>query len=379
MEPPSRGGVSRITPFALFALLSLCLPGVASAQWTSGGNVTHTTNNVAIGTMTPENSEAWAKVLDVYGNPHAKFSIRTPAIDSRVMAHGTGAWGAPGGMVIGTRTAHALSFGTSAASRVTITGDGNVGIGTTTPGRKLEVLVSDGAAARLYRTGNGIGWGVNMVFALNNSSNVRTDYASVHGLVGNPAAGVEDGILVFGTATSGTIAEKMRVDSAGNVGIGTTTPASKLHVAGDITVDGNINAKYQDVAEWVPTTQKLNAGTVVILDVERDNHVAASLTSYDTRVAGVISAQPGISLGEKGEGKVLVATTGRVKVRVDATQGAIKVGDLLVTSDRAGYAMKSEAVMVGKRPMHSPGTIIGKALESLAGGTGEILVLLGLQ
>ena len=176
-----------------------------------------------------------------------------------------------------------------------------------------------------------------------------------------------------------TVGREGNASFGGNVGIGTAAPTSKLHVVGDITVTGNINAKYQDLAEWVPSTEKLAAGTVVVLDTARDNHVAASSTSYDTRVAGVISAQPGIALGEAGDGKVLVATTGRVKVKVDATQGPIKVGDLLVTSDRHGYAMKSEPVLVGKRQMHSPGTLIGKALESLAGGTGEILVLLSLQ
>ena len=165
----------------------------------------------------------------------------------------------------------------------------------------------------------------------------------------------------------------------GNVGIGTTSPASKLHVAGSITVDGNINAKYQDVAEWVPSTQKLQAGTVVILDVSRDNHVTASMKSYDTRVAGVVSAQPGISLGEAGEGKALVATTGRVKVRVDASRGAVRVGDLLVTSDVPGVAMLSQPLDLGGVPIHRPGTLIGKALEPLASGTGEILVLLSLQ
>jgi hypothetical protein len=74
-----------------------------------------------------------------------------------------------------------------------------------------------------------------------------------------------------------------------------------------------------------------------------------------------------------------VATTGRVKVKVDATRAPIKVGDLLVTSDVEGVAMKSEPVDVGGRRMHAPGTIIGKALEPLEKGAGEILVLLSLQ
>jgi hypothetical protein len=41
--------------------------------------------------------------------------------------------------------------------------------------------------------------------------------------------------------------------------------------------------------------------------------------------------------------------------------------------------MKSEPLMIQGRPFHSPGTLIGKALEPLEKGTGEILVLLSLQ
>jgi len=171
----------------------------------------------------------------------------------------------------------------------------------------------------------------------------------------------------------------------GNVGIGTASPTSRLHVSGDgrvtgnLTVDGNIAAKYQDMAEWVPATQPFKAGTVVILDPTRSNQVTSSNTSYDTRVAGVVSEQPGITLGEKSDNKVLVATTGRVRVKVDATRAPIQIGDLLVTSDREGFAMKSLPLDIGGARMHRPGTLVGKALEPLSSGTGEILVLLSLQ
>lgn len=173
--------------------------------------------------------------------------------------------------------------------------------------------------------------------------------------------------------------------NAGNVGVGISSPAERLHVVGsgrvtqDFTVDGVINSKFQDVAEWVPSTQRLPAGTVVTLDPERKNQVVASTRPYDTAVAGVVSPRPGLALGEGGEGKVLVATTGRVMVKVDARRAPIRVGDLLVTSGVEGVAMRSVPVRVGGVEMHRPGTIVGKALVPLAGGVGEILVLLSLQ
>ncbi len=93
----------------------------------------------------------------------------------------------------------------------------------------------------------------------------------------------------------------------------------------------------------------------------------------------MVSEQPGIALGESGKGKVLVATTGRVLVKVDATKAPIHIGDLLATSDVPGVAMKSEPVNIGGVQLHRPGTLIGKALEPLAKGSSKILVLLSLQ
>jgi hypothetical protein len=261
---------------------------------------------------------------------------------------------------------------------MTITGGGNVGIGVAAPSQPLHVmgkgLVQNTGAASAFimdRTDGKIA----AFGAGGNSATFAYDDTGAFKIESNTRANINSG--AFGSATGATT--RFMIGATGNVGVGTDTPTERLHVAGNIIVEGNINAKYQDVAEWVPSTQKLAAGTVVILDAGRDNHVLASHRAYDTKVAGVISAQPGLSLGEAGEGKVLVATTGRVKVKVDASRGAINIGDLIVTSDVPGVGMLSQPVSVAGVEMHRPGTIIGKALESLGKGTGEILVLLSLQ
>jgi len=173
---------------------------------------------------------------------------------------------------------------------------------------------------------------------------------------------------------------KFLVAASGNIGIGAVPgPTEKLHVAGNVTVDGNIGAKYQDVAEWVDTTAPLDVGTVVIVDPKAANHVVASPRAYDSRVAGAVSRQPGLVLGEQAAGKATIAQSGRVRVKVDATYGAIEIGDLLVTSPTPGYAMRSRPIRVDGQMLHRPGTLLGKALEPLPSGKGDILVLLTLQ
>jgi hypothetical protein len=250
---------------------------------------------------------------------------------------------------------------------------GNVGIGTTSPD----------SLAKLHVFGTG-GFGQDIQTASNDWTRLRfvTPARTWGFFLDGGSAGLGPG--KFGLYDYTGNAWRMVADTNGNVGIGTTNPTKKLEVNGDANVTGTItagtiNAKYQDVAEWVPTTHALSSGTVVVLNPTQSNQVMASAQAYDTRVAGVISEKPGITLGEAGADRVLVATTGRVLVKVDATRGPIHVGDLLVTSDQEGVAMKSVPVNLGGIELHRPGTIIGKALEPLEKGKGEILVLLSLQ
>ncbi|HEX8558665.1 MAG TPA: hypothetical protein VF668_11200 [Pyrinomonadaceae bacterium] len=275
---------------------------------------------------------------------------------------------------------------------------GHVGLGTSAPASILSVNLDNanytnagGAGAHFVMT-NPNATGQNVVASIINGVTVakwRTDFAGNISWVAGPTGGHD----FYTGGDYGTGAVRLSIKNDGRVGVGTSNPgaaykldvagalnaAGDVTVAGDITAGGSVSAKYQDVAEWVPSTQRLAAGTVVVLDTGRSNHVVASGKAYDTGVAGVVSAEPGVILGVAGEGKLKVATTGRVRVRVDATRGAIKVGDLLVTSEVEGVAMKSVPVELGGVSLHRPGTIVGKALEPLAGGVGEILVLLSLQ
>jgi hypothetical protein len=203
--------------------------------------------------------------------------------------------------------------------------------------------------------------------------NVRTDASAV---APNPS-------LRFATGD----VQRMIITNSGKVGIGTIPLAASPHVlevAGSANFTGtvtgsNIAATYQDVAEWVSANADLAPGTVVVLNPAKSNAVIPSGQAYDSMVAGIVSAQPGLILGVRGEDKEAIATTGRVKVRVDARSAPIHIGDLLVTSDLPGTAMRSEPLVIDGRRLHQPGTIIGKALEPLDSGVGEILVLLSLQ
>ena len=419
----------------LFMLLTACCCLSVQAQWTTSGNDISNSNsgNVGVGTAAP------TSILEVKKNQATGTEIRVTNTNTSgfggVYFNGGFAQAAGGfiqwnnttglnNLFVGTGGSVPLYLGTNNAVRFTILPtSGNVGIGTTNPAYRLDVqggsinssgglcIAGDCKTAWSQITGSSqwttSGTTINYSggnVGINNSTPVAKLHVTGVAASGtalfagtnnwshfNHGDGTEDTYIRGGKTTSRVVINDsasgvvLLAQGGGNVGIGTGSPTSKLHVVGtgrftgDLTVDGNIAAKYQDLAEWVPAAEQLSAGTVVVLDSSKSNQVISSSKSYDTRVAGVISTQPGIMLGEKGDNKVLVATTGRVLVNVDATNGAIEIGDLLVTSDREGVAMKSQPVEIGGVRIHRPGTLIGKALEPLASGTGKILVLLSLQ
>jgi hypothetical protein len=117
-------------------------------------------------------------------------------------------------------------------------------------------------------------------------------------------------------------------------------------------------------------------GTVVVIGEQE--RLMPSTEAYDRRVAGVVSGagrfRPAIVLDRRaGAARPAVAMIGKVECRVDASQGPIRCGDLLVSSPTPGHAMAA------KDPARTPGAVLGKALRGLDEGTGMIPILVCLQ
>jgi hypothetical protein len=162
----------------------------------------------------------------------------------------TGTFG--GTIIIGTNTIEGTAtttlFTSGNANQLVLGANGNVGIGTAEPAYKLDIAVGDVRITGsqwpgiLIESVNGAGGDSSITLAGNQSDNGVVGY-----LVGaNKAGGTIDDIariyfwrigandageIGFLTQpTGGTVTERMRITSIGNVGIGTTAPVSLLEL-----------------------------------------------------------------------------------------------------------------------------------------------------
>ena len=120
-------------------------------------------------------------------------------------------------------------------TRMAITYDGNVGIGTTAPAAKLsvsELVQIQGDTSPQWATS---GAGVEIGYDSDDSGGEVTGRGVVASIDRDTGTYKSLRILAndidFLTGTTGIGTEKMRITNAGNVGIGTTTPDYLLHVA----------------------------------------------------------------------------------------------------------------------------------------------------
>ncbi len=201
--------------------------------------------NVGIGTTVPGHK------LDVSGNlAIGDKSVSSNAfIDFQDSVHnGNDAWAkiqsqasVDGRLSFSTNTA-----GTGLTEKVSILRSGNVGIGTTAPGTQLEVMSASGGIVRLKRDDIIVSGGelLGELQFYSNDNNLDAEGVRAKISAFNKESD-SDGIktnLAFYTVNgvADNLAEAMRIDESGNVGIGTTSPAYTLDVSGDIRATGTI-------------------------------------------------------------------------------------------------------------------------------------------
>jgi hypothetical protein len=234
-------------------LCAILLSLSASAQWQLTGSRVRYVNGLGIPTrdtsaMTPADS--------------SQILIR-PA-DSSLYVRYKRAWqkvGAGGGGISGSGTTNYVPKFTSstAIGNSQIFDDGtNVGIGTTTPGQKLDVLGDSRVTGQMH-----VGVGSNYSGSFINESDVTKSLT----ISADPSNSAANSFMRFNL--DGT--ERMRIISGGNVGIDYTAPAAKLAVNGTalintntdngvdrLQVSGNVEIRGQTGNVTTPTYLKLD-------------------------------------------------------------------------------------------------------------------------
>jgi hypothetical protein len=371
----------------------LWLPNGTDAYYNGG--------KVGIGTMTPANKlTVYTPTLE-YGLEHTDGDIRLGTFVGRATGY------------LGTLSNHKLTFfandnGLENMTMTLIPG-GNVGIGTANPVSKLHVFDGSGVNGdggtlhvggilangdpKLIRFGDG-----DYVHLGENGQDDTLEFkAARYHLLGGDisydgrlakldvadsfSSYIRSADLFLGHSSRRGTPGRALVDFGTELHVNFASDWSRTVIGGanvsvcTLTIRGGC-----DLAEPFPMKEeKVEKGSVVVIDEEHPGRLKLSTRAYDTQVAGIVSGangiNPGISLKQEGvldQGED-VALTGRVYVKADASGGAIKPGDLLTTSHRPGHAMKVTD------HDKSQGAILGKAMSALQEGTGMVLVLVTLQ
>ncbi|UTX47440.1 collagen-like protein [Chryseobacterium sp. MA9] len=184
----------------------------------------------------------------------------------------------------------------------------------------------------------------------------------------NPALTVEThsagSLALFKSGNPGTV-NVARIDNTGKGFFNGGTQNSGADVAEAFDVNGNIS-------EYEP-------GDILVISTKADRTVEKSSTPYSTLVAGVYATKPGVLLTEEHididiSNKAPMGVIGVIPTKVCLENGKIKRGDLLVTSSKAGVAMKANIKKV------KIGQVIGKALQDYdQKETGKIQVLVNIK
>jgi hypothetical protein len=181
------------------------------------------------------------------------------------------------------------------------------------------------------------------------SSNVRAGIISANGNVTAPSFNANTSVVspVGEFATNLVVSQifKTGTSNIGNIGQ-IDNRFNTLHAKAT-------SAQYADLAEVYVPDSHYEAGTVVVFGGTKE--ITVTTIEADTRVAGAISTNPAYLMNSDEQGLPL-ALRGKVPVNV---LGVVNKGDLLVTSNTAGYAVSVRTL----GNSYDPNAVFAKSLE----------------
>ena len=303
-----------------------------------------TTGNVGIATTSP------AQMLQV-GSTTNRGQVQVISNDSQGLIVQTGGGSGGSGAAISfydadtsyaakistsksTTNSASLVFSTANGSaafgeRMRIDPSGSVGIGTASPGRRLHVEDSSNTVAKIKTTTTG-SFGALQIF--NSTANAEasigfrddSDSDATSWVIGKSVNATDAFGFYYGGA-------KMTLDTAGNVGIGTASPAQKLTVAsGSVKVskgysylfdDANVEIRVDDSPAWLAVANTMTLKTYSGAFVFQNSNGAASIMTVraDTSNVGIGTTSPATS----------------AKLDIGGTTGALLVPRLTTTERNA--------------------------------------------
>ncbi|MHB8871870.1 MAG: beta strand repeat-containing protein, partial [Candidatus Doudnabacteria bacterium] len=292
-------------------------------------------------------------------------------------------------------------------TRLSVLGNGNVGIGTTTPGYPLEIS-SDGTPLTIDAT----------TYGSLADFRGKTTYNG-HGLdifSGTAATGFQTTFsgddLIFGTRVAPNNLERMRITSTGNVGIGTATVGYPLtvgvadgqfqvtpgatYIKGSSTGGWAYGYRFRGSGDtaggglWVNgTTDTLNYYTIgsaynVGLSVSNSTgYVGVGITtpSYPLHVVGDSYITSNLGVGVVPSSNIGVYSS--IGLANTSNQNAIRGEATGITSTAAGTYYNMGGVLTGKDTISAgitnSGYIMGADISSYAAGTGTIAATYGAR
>jgi len=236
--------------------------------------------------------------------------------------------------------ANNLAFSSGGSERMRIDSAGDVGIGTTDPGVKFQVVGASATpsnanggyelmqlidtASQAVNKGGGVGFGGNF-----NSSNNKTIFSEIRGLKENSTDGNYAGALSFSTRVNGAnITERMRIDSSGNVGIGTTSPTNKLTIS-----DNSAQILLID-------TSTSNKGEIEIGDADftfnLDRDGAISSGKFAWRIDDTTRMELGLDAADLGQLRLNEYGSGNITGTATQLLGVDENGYIIETSTSGG-------------------------------------------